>query len=77
MNGDSVGILRSIQTGITDDSIECRYRVSYMLDIEGKIRKGIGVKIRERKELQKKIEKTEREIRKFEGMIERVERKKK
>lgn len=48
-----------------------------MLDIEGKIRKGIGVKIRERKELQKKIEKTEREIRKFEGMIERVERKKK
>ena len=72
MNGDSVAILRCIQTGITDDSIDCRYRVSYMLDIEGKIRKGIGVRGRDKKELMKKIEKSEGEIRKFEGMIERV-----
>ena len=43
-SADSVGILKTIQTVATDDSIPCAQRIAYLLEVLGKIRSAIAKK---------------------------------
>lgn len=41
---DSVGIIRTIQTIATEDSLTCHQRISYLLDFLGRIKAAIEKK---------------------------------
>ena len=41
LGADSVGILKTIQTVATDDSIPCQQRIAYLLELVGRIRTAI------------------------------------
>ena len=44
LGADSVGILKTIQTVATDDSIPCEQRIAYLLELLGRIRNAIEKK---------------------------------
>ena len=44
LGADSVGILKTIQTVATDDSIPCEQRIAYLLELVGRIRNAIQLK---------------------------------
>lgn len=44
LNTDSVAILKTIQVVATDDSLTCDQRISYLLEIFGRIRSAIEKK---------------------------------
>lgn len=77
MSADSVAILKTIQTVATDDSLPCAQRISYLLEVLGRIRAAIARKQFNADQLKVIIDGALEEIKRLEDEIDRLEDEKK
>ena len=73
---DSVALLKTIQTAATDDSLSCDYRISYLLEVIGRMNSAIERKKFSTTQLTVVVEGALNEIARLEQEIERLKEEK-
>lgn len=73
LGADSVGILKTIQTVATDDSIPCEQRINYLLELVGRIRSAIERKTFAANQLKVIIDGARTEIARLQGEIKKLQ----
>lgn len=74
---DSVAIVKTVQTLVSDDSIPCSQIIFYLLELQGRIRTAIEIKTFIADSLQVVIDGAKAEIARLEDEIDRLEDEKK